>query len=207
MLRHGLVIALASALGAVFAAGAAGSASDTTTCWAKDGGKLFQIVCPAPIKLVQTVTLQASRPAASRATAYALGSTGVAGSWRITINSVSFDAGAAIQAASARNAAPPAGMTDVMANVTITYTGFETGAGQGVAAALKAVGQSRNVGYSTVRNPCGPVIPNDLGPSGDLSTNQSFTGNVCYQVASADVPTLALYWDRSEEHTSELQSH
>jgi hypothetical protein len=181
--------------GAILATGAAGSTADTTTCWAKDGGKLFQIVCPAPIKLVQTAVLQASRPASSRATAFPLGSTGIAGSWRITINSVSFDAASAIQAASSRNAAPPTGTTDVMANVTITYTGFETGAGQGVVAALKVVGQSRNVGYSTVRNPCGPVIPSDLGPSGDLTTNQSFTGNVCYQVSSADVPTLALYWD------------
>ena len=194
-MRRLLTIGLVSALAAAFAVSAAGTTRDTTTCWAKDGGKLFQIVCPAPIKLAMTAATQAARPAGTRATANALGATGTAGAFRITINSVSLDAAATIQAASSRNAAPPAGMTDVMINVTITYTGFETGAAQAVSSALRAVGQSRNVGYSSVRNSCGPVLPNDVGPSGDLSTNQSATGNLCYQVSTVDIPTLMLYWD------------
>ena len=57
---------------------------------------------------------------------------------------------------------------------------------------LRTVGQSVGLVYTPFGDSCG-VIPGDN--SRDVLPGFSFNINVCWQVATADIPTLVMFWD------------
>jgi hypothetical protein len=191
-----LAVAIAACTLTAVATGAQTTAPGS--CFAKLGGKIVSIVCPAKIKLASLVSNAAG---AARTNPYPLGQTVLlpTGTWKFQFQAANTNAWSVISAFSAKNTAPPAGTVDVLVTLTATYFGYEGGAG-GFGGGftdftnLKAVGTVHNVSYVWNKPGCG-TIPNDLGSGSSLTAGAIVTGNLCFQVPADDAASLELLWD------------
>jgi hypothetical protein len=90
---------------------------------------------------------------------------------------------------------PPAGWQYILINLTFTYLG----AGQSHIYQVEpdgVIGAAANIGYdgNSAPSSCRVSIPNYLPSGRDQFSGSSLTGNRCYSVPTADVPTLVLYF-------------
>jgi Divergent InlB B-repeat domain len=115
--------------------------------------------------------------------------------WRLRIVSTQPDATAAVLAENQFNDPPAPGRQFFIVTVAVDYVSGAQAWNPGirVAGQLMAVGPS-NVVYSTFGSTsrCG-VIPDDITDKGDLLPSGSMTGNICWQVPSAEVVSLLAF--------------
>jgi hypothetical protein len=114
--------------------------------------------------------------------------------WRFRIVSTQPDATAAVMAENQFNDPPAAGNQFFIATLEVTYiSGAAAENADIVADDVRAVGPS-NVVYSTFGSTsrCG-VIPDGFLFKGDLLAGGSITGNICWQVPTAEVGTLIAF--------------
>lgn len=95
------------------------------------------------------------------------------------------DAGADVAAANQFNAPPVEGRVFVLAPVTATYTGAESGT-PWVSLGLQFVGNAGNTYGMGADDYCG-VIPTPLSDAGELYAGAAATGNVCVSVPAGEV--------------------
>ena len=100
--------------------------------------------------------------------------------WDITIHSTNQDATAAVLAENQFNDPPAPGRQFVMADVSTTYTGTDTGT-PWIDLSFRILGSANNVFGSASADSCG-VIPNALSDTGELYPGGSSRGNVCVSV-------------------------
>jgi hypothetical protein len=103
----------------------------------------------------------------------------------IVVNSVDFDAGAAIAAENMFNDPAPAGMRYALVNLSITNTSDEP-IDTGFEISVSMIGSANRL-YDFSNGYCSAVIPNSLSDGGQLFTGGSFTGNECLLVPEAEV--------------------
>ncbi len=117
------------------------------------------------------------------------------------INSVNFDAWPIIAGANMFNDPPAAGWSDVLLSLTMTYTGTSTGTPwldnelQYVGAANTAYPQGGFDHY------CGVAPAPELSDFNSVFPGGSVTGNVCFQIQTADASTLVGYWNTFNSST------
>src|SRR6266536_5860382 len=105
--------------------------------------------------------------------------------WRFRIVSTQPNATAAVMAENQFNDPPAPGNQFFLATLEVTYVSGAAARSPGsVADDLRTVGPS-NVVYSTFGNSCG-VIPDGFLFKGDLLPGGTMTGNICWQVPSAE---------------------
>lgn len=109
--------------------------------------------------------------------------------WQLKVLSVQPNATQAVLARNQFNARPPADHQFLIAQVQATFTGSGSSKFDG-GFRLRAVGASA-VSYSTFEDSCG-VIPNEL-PDSETFTGGTITGNLCWDIRSADAGSLVLY--------------
>ncbi|MGW4482054.1 DUF2510 domain-containing protein [Rhodococcus triatomae] len=102
--------------------------------------------------------------------------------WDVTIHSTSLDAADAVLAENQFNDPPAPGRQFVMADVTATYTGTDTGLAW-VELDFHVLGSQNNVFGTAQDDYCG-VVPNALQDSGEQYPGGTVRGNVCVSVAS-----------------------
>ncbi|GCE37834.1 hypothetical protein Rhow_000680 [Rhodococcus wratislaviensis] len=100
--------------------------------------------------------------------------------WDITIHSTTQDATDAVLAENQFNDPPAAGRQFVMADVSATYTGADTGT-PWIDLSFRILGSSNNVFGSASADSCG-VIPNALSDTGELYPRGTSRGNICISV-------------------------
>ena len=135
-------------------------------------------------------------PPGDRLNPYRLGRTAkLAQGWQMKVNSATIDADAAVEAVTDQygnpmNSSPPAGAQYTLVNVSMTYTGTGSRSLPGyLDLAVLAVGAG-NVGYTV--DGCTPP-PLDLGSDfTPVSSGQTVTGNLCFEIASDDAASLLL---------------
>lgn len=117
--------------------------------------------------------------------------------WNLTIDSSLLNANSVILAVTDQsghpvNQPPPAGAQDYMVNITATYVGGgSSSVFDNVLDWLHAQG-SGHADYAYYS--CGtPPTPNFENVADQVFSGQSVTGNVCFQVAIADVPYLRVH--------------
>lgn len=103
----------------------------------------------------------------------------------VTVNSVDFDAAAAIAAENMFNDPAPAGMRYALVNLTITNTSDEP-IDTGFEISVSMIGSANRL-YDFSNGYCSAVIPNSLNDGGQLFTGGTFTGNECLVVPEAEV--------------------
>jgi hypothetical protein len=117
--------------------------------------------------------------------------------WRLRILSTQPNATAAVMAENQLNDPPAAGKQFFIATLKLTYVSGTRASNPGIRIAgdLKAVGPS-NVVYSTSgsASKCG-VIPDAMSDKGDLLPGASSTGNICWQVPSAEAGSLIAFYE------------
>jgi hypothetical protein len=150
---------------------------------------------PTPIPTpIPTPTPTPPAAQGARANPYPLGTRISNGTWAFTVNSTNFDAWPIVQAANIFNDPPPAGSQDVLVNFTVSYLGAGSSTLTSFVIDLQLVGQS-SVAYTSFTNSCG-VLPKPR----EIDYSTLFTGatiqlNLCWQVPSSDVGTIALATD------------
>lgn len=112
--------------------------------------------------------------------------------WEVSVLETTPDATAAVLEENRFNDPPEAGNQFFIAKVRAKYLGPDSTSFDG-SLRLKALGDG-GVVYTTFANSCG-VIPNGL-PNPELFTNGTIEGNVCWQIAYADVDSLLMMLDR-----------
>lgn len=170
----------------VTAALTASPRSTSITVTGRGGGKTHTLTLP--------VTITAPPLGSTRSYPYPLGTTGAVPDWKVRINSVNFSAWSLIAAANMFNDPPPAGWTDVLISMTMTYTG--TGSSTTFLNADLALIGASNIGYKWYEHDCGVLPETDL--TGDLDTiftGGSATGYTCVQVPQSQVSTLVGFWE------------
>jgi hypothetical protein len=129
-------------------------------------------------------------PPGDRLNPYPLGTAGtLQNGWRLKVNSATLNADAAVEAVD-NQPPPPAGAQYTLVSVSMTYQG----SGSSSLPALGLVGVlaegAGNVGYNV--GGCLPP-PLDLGSDfAPVSSGQTVTGNLCFQIASKDAASLLL---------------
>jgi len=117
--------------------------------------------------------------------------------WRLRIVSTQPNATAAVMAEDQSNDPPTAGSQFFIATVKVTFVSGIRASNPGIRIAgdLKAVGPS-NVVYSTLgtTSRCG-VIPDAMSDKGDLLPGASSTGNICWQVPTAEAGSLIAFYE------------
>jgi hypothetical protein len=108
--------------------------------------------------------------------------------WQVRVASIMPDATEVVLRHNQSNKPPGAGKQFFMARVTATYTGEESSKFL-ASLRLSAVGAS-SVEYS-IRESCG-AIPDEF-PWAEVFSGGTVTGNICWQVATSDVPSLVMY--------------
>lgn len=103
----------------------------------------------------------------------------------VTVNSVDFDAAAAIAAENTFNDPAPAGMRYALVNLTITNSSDEP-IDTGFEIRVSMIGSANRL-YDLSNGYCSAVIPNSLNDGGQLFTGGSYTGNECLLVPEAEV--------------------
>jgi hypothetical protein len=126
-------------------------------------------------------------PPGNHSNPYPLGSTatlmGPTGKWQVKVNSAILDA--------AVDPPPRAGRQYVLVNLTLTYGGSGSSTPSSFLDSPEQL-WAEGRGY-TIYPPDGCVPPQpDLGSAGRLSSGQSTTGNLCYEIHSKDAGTLLL---------------
>lgn len=119
-----------------------------------------------------------------------VGETVRVGDWAIRVRTVTPDAAAAIAAENQFNDAPAEGKQFFMAEVEATYVGGESSTFW-LEMNLKAVGAS-SVAYERGSDADCGVIPNDVTNAGEAFPGGTVTGNVCWEIDTADATTLAM---------------
>jgi hypothetical protein len=121
--------------------------------------------------------------------------------WRLRIVSTQPNATAAVMAENQFNDPPAAGNQFFIATVEVTYVSGVQAWNPGIRVAndLRAVGPS-NVVYTTFGSTsrCG-VIPDDISDKGDLLAGASMSGNICWQVPSAEASSLVAFIEREDK--------
>lgn len=105
--------------------------------------------------------------------------------WTVSLGATNRDAAADVAAANQFNAPPVEGRVFVLAPVTATYTGAESGTAW-VSLGVHFVGSAGNTYGTGSDDYCG-VIPTPLSDSGELYAGAAATGNVCVSVPAAEV--------------------
>jgi hypothetical protein len=105
--------------------------------------------------------------------------------WTVAVGATNRDAGAAVAAANQFNAPPVEGRAFVLAPVTATYTGAESGTAW-VSLGIQFVGNAGNTYGMGSDDYCG-VIPTPLSDSGELYAGAAANGNVCVSVPAAEI--------------------
>lgn len=129
-------------------------------------------------------------PPGDRLNPYPLGTAGtLQNGWRLKVNSATLNADAAVEAVD-NQPPPPAGAQYTLVSVSMTYQG----SGSSSLPALGLVGVlaegAGNAGYNV--GGCLPP-PLDLGSDfAPVSSGQTVTGNLCFEIASKDAATLHL---------------
>jgi hypothetical protein len=123
--------------------------------------------------------------------------TGPTGNWQVTVDSATINATDEVEAVidpvqgTHPNLPPPAGWQYSLVNLTMTYAG----SGSATASSfLASPGQLWAEGRGFRIYPpdgCQPPQP-DLGSAGRLSSGESTTGNLCYEIRSQSAGTLLL---------------
>lgn len=121
----------------------------------------------------------------SRENPLAPGETATLRGWNITIHSTSLDMTDAVLAENQFNDPPVTGRQFVMADVSTTYTGTDTGT-PWIDLNFRILGSSNNVFGRASADSCG-VIPNALSDTGELYPGGSLRGNVCVSVPAEQV--------------------
>lgn len=127
---------------------------------------------------------------------YPLGALGtLQGGWQLKVNSATINADTEVEAVidpgSGRpaNPPPPAGAQYTLVNVSMTYQGAATSSLPGILSGVLAEGAG-NAGYSV--DGCQPPpldLDSDFTP---VSSGQTVTGNLCFEIASKDAASLLL---------------
>jgi len=147
--------------------------------------------CSLRIRARQTAGV-AFAPPGNHLNPYPLGTAvtliGPTGNWQLKINSAILDADSQSRAF---DPPPQAGWQYALMNLTMTYAGSGSAT---PASFLDSPAQmwAEGRGY-TIYPPdgCQPPQP-DLGSAGRLSSGESTTGNLCYEIRSKDASTLLL---------------
>jgi hypothetical protein len=140
-------------------------------------------------------------PPGSHSNPYALGTAvtliGPTGKWQVTVDSAVIDADAEVEAVidpatgTYPNPPPPVGWQYTLISLTMTYGG----SGSSIPSSfLDSPEQmwAEGRGYRIYPpDGCEPPQP-DLGSAGRLSSGQSASGNLCYEISSKDARTLVL---------------
>jgi hypothetical protein len=114
--------------------------------------------------------------------------------WQMKVNSATINADAAVEAVTDQygnpvNSSPPAGAQYTLVNVSLTYTGAGSRSLPGYLQSVQAVGAS-NVGYNGYGCTPPPLdLNSDFTP---VSSGQTVTGNLCFEIASNDAASLLL---------------
>ncbi|WP_368680633.1 DUF4190 domain-containing protein (plasmid) [Rhodococcus opacus] len=116
----------------------------------------------------------------SRANPLHAGETVTMPEWDVTIHSTTQDATAAVLAENPFNEPPATGRQFVMADVSTTYTGTDTG-NPWIDLNFRILGAANNVFGSATADHCG-VIPNALTDTGELYPGGTSRGQVCVSV-------------------------
>jgi hypothetical protein len=111
--------------------------------------------------------------------------------WRVKVVSVTTDATAQILAASELNQPPAAGTQYVIVALAATY---KPGGANTLVPTVRFGLLGPSGEYLARRNPCG-IVPDKL-PATEVSSGNTITGNVCWQVRSSDVGSLLLFDDK-----------
>jgi hypothetical protein len=149
---------------------------------------------PTPNQSAPTPTPTPTAPQGSRTNPFPIGTRAAGTTWAVTVNNTNFDAWAALQAANQFNSPPSAGGQDVLANLTVTYLGAGSSTLTDLVANLGVVGQG-GVEYRSYSNSCGvPPKPREIDYN-TLFSEATIQLNLCWQVASADVPTLLFVYN------------
>ena len=108
------------------------------------------------------------------------------GGWRVKVNSATIDATAEVEAVH-NQPPPPAGAQYSLVNLTMTSVG---GGSADLGDFLSSQQQMQGSAKYTP-DACEPPQP-DLGTVGQVSSGTTVTGNLCYEIATNDAPTLML---------------
>jgi hypothetical protein len=115
--------------------------------------------------------------------------------WQMKVNSATINADAAVEAVTDQygnpvNTPPPAGAQYTLVNVSMTYTGAGSRSLPGyLQSGVQAVGAG-NAGYNVYGCTPPPLdLNSDFTP---VSSGQTVTGNLCFEIASNDAATLML---------------
>ena len=118
-----------------------------------------------------------------------LGAVVQVGGWRLRVSGVTPDGTDQVMEENQFNDPPPEGNQFFIATLEATYTGDESSTFW-LDMLLKAVGES-NVAYEAFEASCG-VIPDDIDDSGETFPGGTITGNVCWNISSADTASLVM---------------
>jgi hypothetical protein len=132
-----------------------------------------------------TTTTEAPEPRGTRGDPVPVGTSGTVGDWEVTFAPTNTDATQEIMAANQFNDPPGEGRVFIMAEVTVTYTGNDSGT-PWLDLAFDFVDSAGNTSGTGEEDYCG-VIPNDLFDVGEMFPDASGSGNVCAVVASDQV--------------------
>lgn len=113
------------------------------------------------------------------------GSTATLTDWTVVVGATNRDALADVMAANQFNSPPVEGRAFVMAPVTATYTGTDSGTAW-VSLGIHFVSGAGQTYGTGVDDYCG-VIPSGLSDTGELYGGATATGNVCVSVPAAEV--------------------
>lgn len=189
------------AIGASAPTGAMASTSASAkVCYkhVKKHGKVVRVgvACPKPKKATAPAPPPPPPPPApgsARSAPLPLGTQATVANWKVTVNSVTFDDWAAVQAANEFNDPPPVGWSDVVISLTMVYNGSSTGT-PWLDDDLNVVGAS-NVAYPDTAHDCGVPPSPSLLDFNSVFPGGSVTGNLCIQVQTGDESSLVGYWN------------
>jgi hypothetical protein len=127
------------------------------------------------------------------------------GQWRVKVNSATLDANSQVEAVidpdtgDPANSAPDPGFQYTLVNVSLTYAGNRSFPGDSVDSflyGLSQLGAEGEVGGLYPPDFCQPPQP-DADSGGSLSTGQTVTGDLCYEISTDDASTLRLLGEAS----------
>ncbi|CAN0469133.1 unnamed protein product, partial [Phaeothamnion confervicola] len=127
---------------------------------------------------------------ADRSDPVPIGSAATIGDYSVSVLDVTPNANEIIAAENQFNDPPKEGRQFLIARVSITYTGSDSGTPT-FDLGFKAVG-SRDVAYTTFDDSCG-VVPEGLNDAPELFEGGEVEVNLCWSVETADVDSLLMY--------------
>ncbi|MGB3325219.1 MAG: cupredoxin domain-containing protein, partial [Mycolicibacterium fortuitum] len=131
-----------------------------------------------------------AEPGSKRDDPVPMGTEARVGDYAVTVLEVTPNADAMVAEANQFNDPPAEGRQYVIARVSITYVGADSGT-PWVNLSFRAVG-NRNVGYSIGGDGCG-VVPDGLSDTPELFEGGQIETNVCWSIETVDVDSLVMY--------------